>query len=151
MYGLSSGTNTTDPDLEDHLNSYWQLTDMPTRGLPTRDFVCLVFVFWPFIDVFLHVYLNVYYANDSVSSIIMLTQPNHAIKTTDTTAGGIRKTASCPVCVMSSRAGSVWFFQIWFDLVFNLKYSVSVFFRFRYSHITATQQYLSVGKHLRRS
>jgi len=125
MCGLSSGTNTTDPDLEDHLNSYWQLTDMPTR-----DFGCLVFVFWPFIDVFLHVYLNVYYANDSVSSIIMLTQPNHAIKTTDTTAGGIRKTASCPVCVMSSRVGSVWFFQIRFDLVFNLKYSVSVLFSF---------------------
>jgi len=31
---------------------------------------CLVFVFWPFIDVFLRIYLNIYYASDSVSCII---------------------------------------------------------------------------------
>ena len=34
----------------------------------TGDFACLVFVFfWPFIDVFLRVYLMVYNASDSVS------------------------------------------------------------------------------------
>jgi len=53
-----------------------QLADTPTCELPTRglddswtgqladatgDFACLVFVFWPFIDVFLRVYLNIYY------------------------------------------------------------------------------------------
>jgi len=36
----------------------------------TGNFACLVFVFWPFIDVFLRVYLNIYYASDSVSCII---------------------------------------------------------------------------------
>jgi len=30
----------------------------------------LVFVFWPLIDVFLHVYLNIYYASDSLSCIV---------------------------------------------------------------------------------
>ena len=30
-------------------------------------------------------------------------------------------------CVLASKAGSIWIFQIRFDSVFNLKYSVSVF------------------------
>jgi len=41
-----------------------ELTDV------TGDFACLVFVFWPFIDVFLRVYLNIYNASDSVSCIM---------------------------------------------------------------------------------
>jgi len=61
-----------------------QLADTPTRGLPTRglddsrsghladatgDFACLVFVCWP-LNVFLRVYLSIYYASDSVSCSI---------------------------------------------------------------------------------
>jgi len=49
--------------------------------MPLATFACLVSIFWPLIDVFLRVYLNIYYASDSVS-FIMSTQPNHAIKTT---------------------------------------------------------------------
>jgi len=59
----------------------------------TGDFACLSFVFfWPLNDVFLRVYLSIYYASDSVSCI-MSTQPNYGIKTTSSTAGGIRVTA----------------------------------------------------------
>jgi len=57
-----------------------QLADYTTRGLDksrtgqlvdaTGNFACLVFVFWPFIDVFLHVYFNIYCASDSVSCIM---------------------------------------------------------------------------------
>jgi len=36
----------------------------------TGDFACFVFVFWPFIDVFLRVYLSIHYASDSVSCIM---------------------------------------------------------------------------------
>ena len=53
---------------------------LPTRGLDisrtgqladaTGDFACLVFVFWPFIDVFLRMYLNIYNTSDSVSCIM---------------------------------------------------------------------------------
>jgi len=57
-----------------------QLAYYTTRGLDksrtaqladvTGDFACLVFVFWPFIDVFLRVYLNIYNTSDSVSCIM---------------------------------------------------------------------------------
>ena len=73
--------------------------------------------FWPFIDVSLCMYLNTYYASDSVSCVVSI-QPNHAIKTS-TTASGICETTSypvrdlskcstsCLVCEMSSpRAGN---------------------------------------------
>jgi len=46
-----------------------------------------------------------------------------------------------------TNAGSVWVFQLRFDSVFNLKYTVLVFFRFRDSHITTMQEYPSVWKH----
>jgi len=53
----------------------------------------LSFRFFPFIDVFLRVYLNIT-LGDSVSCI-MSTQPNHAIKTTNNTpVGGIRELSS---------------------------------------------------------
>jgi len=60
------------------------------------DFACLVFIFWPFIDVFLCMYLNTYYA-----SCVVSIQPNHAIKTS-TTASGIRKTTRYPVRDLST-------------------------------------------------
>jgi len=61
--------------------SYWttrgytnsRIANSRTRQLTdaTGDFACLVFVFfWPFIDVFLRVYLNIYNASDSVSCIM---------------------------------------------------------------------------------
>ena len=60
-----------------------QLVDSPTRGLPTcgvdksqtgqladatGDFECLVFIFWPFINVFA-VYLSIHFSRDAVNCI----------------------------------------------------------------------------------
>jgi len=68
----------------------------------TGDFACLVFVFWPLNDVSLRLYLNTYYASDSVTCIIRPHSLIMQLKQQSTTVGGIRKTSSCPVPNMSS-------------------------------------------------
>jgi len=73
---------------------------MPRTGQladATGDYACLIFVFGHILIFCL--YLNIYYANISVSCVIC---PHCAIKITNTTAGGIRETATCPVRDLSS-------------------------------------------------
>jgi len=43
------------------------LVSRTLTGQLNDDIACLVFVFWPLIDTFWRVYLNIYYASDSVT------------------------------------------------------------------------------------
>jgi len=86
-----------------------QLADWTTRGLDksrtgqfadaTGDFACLVFIFWPFTDVLLGVYLNIYYTY--VIPLVALC-PHSPIMQLKLQILLLVASASCPVREMSS-------------------------------------------------